>query len=50
MTWLRHFCCDRSGLAGADFALMMMLVIAGRYVAMCHGSELGAWIQSVLPT
>jgi hypothetical protein len=50
MAWLRHFSRDRSGLAGADFALMAMLVIAGRYIAMCHGSELGALIQSVLPT
>jgi hypothetical protein len=49
MAWLRSFCRDRSGLAGADFALMAMLVIIGRHVAMCHGSELGALIQSVLP-
>ncbi|WBO20887.1 hypothetical protein [Sphingomonas abietis] len=33
---------DRSGLVGADFALIMLMVLAGRYVAMTHGDQIGA--------
>ena len=36
---------DRSGLVGADFALIMLMVFAGRHVAMCHGTQIGALLK-----
>jgi hypothetical protein len=38
---------DRSGFVGADFALMVALVFAARYTALCHGSEIAALIRPI---
>jgi hypothetical protein len=45
MRRLGTFYRDRSGLVGADFALIMLMVLAGRHVAMCHGTQIGALLQ-----
>jgi hypothetical protein len=48
MRRLGTFYRDRSGLVGADFALIMLMVLAGRHVAMCHGSEIAALLKPLL--
>jgi hypothetical protein len=47
MRRLGRFYRDRSGLVGADFALVVALVFAGRHVAMCHGAEIGAFLSPI---
>ncbi len=39
---------DKSGLVGADLALIMLMVMASRHVAMCHGAEIGALLAPLL--
>lgn len=41
---------DHGGFAGADFALITLMLVGGRHVALCYGTQIGALLKPLLGT